>query len=366
MNRGGEAERDSASRSHEPSGHEARWGRDVSFWVLETALDNWRLVLGLPLLAVVAVLLITWVSSSTYTSRTSFTPQAEKEQQANVSGLARQFGVDVPRQGGGASTPAFYAYLLETDQLLRATVESHFEAAGALEDSTATLAGFWAGTDSLSEQEVEIAVDKLRERTRVRIEPEIGLVHLAVTMKNSSLAQTVAARMVDLVNQFNLETRRSQAAEEVEFLKQRVRVAREDLRVAEDSLRAFYEQNRQYQNSPTLQFEADRLERRVSLQQGVYTSLAQSLEDARIQEVRNTPVITVVQPSHVPASPDTGALLIKLFVAGMLGFVVAWSWLAGKTWFLGGLDEDVRDRKRLRRKWEQVKDEWASLSGRGG
>lgn len=348
-------------RPDETPGVDPREGRDLVLWFIGTALENWRIILGLPLVAVAGVLLITWLSPDTYTARTAFTPQSNDARQAEVSGLAQRFGLDLPSQAGAVSMPAFFAYLLKTDRLLRSAVTTRLPVAGASTDSVGTLAGLWSGSDSPSVREIESAIEELRGRSKVRVEPEIGVVHLAVTMRHGSLAREVAARMVELVNAFNLESRRSQADEEVEFLRQRLMAAKEDLRTSEDSLRAFLERNRQYENSPTLRFEADRLRRRVALQQDVYTSLAQALEDAKIQQVRNTPVITVVQPPRAPVSPDSQSVFIKIIVAGMLGLFVVWSWLAGRAWLLGGEREDEVGRQRLGRKWEEARDDYERL-----
>jgi len=91
------------------------------------------------------------------------------------------------------------------------------------------------------------------------------------------------------------DTRQSQAAAERGFTEERMAEAQEELRAAENELQRFLQNNRQFQNSPELVFQHDRLQRRVAMRQQVYTSLVQSYEQARIDEVPNTPVITVVE-----------------------------------------------------------------------
>ena len=63
------------------------------------------------------------------------------------------------------------------------------------------------------------------------------------------------------------------------------------------------------------------------MQQGVVNSLAQSYEQARIAEVRDTPVITVVQAAREPVLPDSRRLVLKgllaLIVGSMFGLVGA-------------------------------------------
>src|SRR5262249_435769 len=60
-------------------------------------------------------------------------------------------------------------------------------------------------------------------------------------------------------------------------------------------------------------------DREVSMRQAVYTTLVQSYEAARIDEVRNTPVITVMEPPDVPAKADPRLALLKSLLAGIVG-----------------------------------------------
>jgi hypothetical protein len=91
-----------------------------------------------------------------------------------------------------------------------------------------------------------------------------------------------------------------------------------------DKLRTFLQHNRQG-NSPELKFEQSRLEREVGPNQQVVTSLAQSYEEVRIREVRNTPVITVIEPPTLATSADprnrTTRAVIGLLLAGVLAVI---------------------------------------------
>jgi len=85
--------------------------------------------------------------------------------------------------------------------------------------------------------------------------------------------------------------------------------------------------NRAIANSPELGFQRDRLQREVSLRQQVYASLMQSREDAKIREVRDTPVLTVLESPRLPvvgeARNSVKKALLGGFAGGMLGVLVA-------------------------------------------
>src|SRR5262249_12779384 len=124
------------------------------------------------------------------------------------------------------------------------------------------------------------------------------------------------------MNTFNMESRQSQAGAERRFVEQRLNELKDSLRAAEDRLQAFLQRNRDYENSPQLSFQQQRLAREVSMQQDMVTGLAQSFEQARIEEVRDTPVITVIDKPEIPVERDRRGLIKKGLLAIVLGGVL--------------------------------------------
>jgi LPS O-antigen subunit length determinant protein (WzzB/FepE family) len=117
--------------------------------------------------------------------------------------------------------------------------------------------------------------------------------------------------------------------EQREFIETRVEDAQAELLGAEDQLQRFLEQNRQFQDSPQLQFEYERLQRQVAIKQQILTSLRRSYEEARIQEVNDTPVLTVIDAANIPkekSSPKRKVIVaVSLLMGGMIGLVVAFT-----------------------------------------
>lgn len=293
-------------------------------------LRHRKLVTVTPLVVAVLVVVGTVLLPPTYTVTVSFTPETEGAQASRFSGLASQFGIDVPAGQAGQS-PQFYAYLLRTRELHRATVVTEYDLSTTARQDSGTgqsrdLVSFLGHEGEPRPVAVAKAVRELRELFSVSANPETGVIELSVSTHSPDLSQQVAERMVDLVSEFNLERRKSQAAAKRDFIEEQLGQARADLRAAEDSLERFLEQNRQYENSPTLRFERQRLQRRVDLRQQVYNSLAQSFQQSKIDEVRNTPVITVVEPPQRPARPDPSGLPLKVVLGLLVGGGVAVFW----------------------------------------
>jgi uncharacterized protein involved in exopolysaccharide biosynthesis len=132
----------------------------------------------------------------------------------------------------------------------------------------------------------------------------------------------LADRLVSGVGRFNVERRKSQAAAERQFVDGLAAEAERDLRTAEDGLQSFLQRNREMGGSPQLVFERDRLQREVALRQQVYTSLLQNREEARIREVRDTPVITVLEDPRLPVVAEPRKTVLKALLGGFGGVLL--------------------------------------------
>jgi hypothetical protein len=57
----------------------------------------------------------------------------------------------------------------------------------------------------------------------------------------------------------------------------------------------------------------------VSLRVQVYGGLAQALEQAKLDEIRDTPLITVIEAAELPVRPDARGLITSTAIAFLAG-----------------------------------------------
>ena len=260
------------------------------------------------------------LSPRTFTSGSVFMPQT-RSAASSLSGLAATLGFTLPSTESG-QTPAFYADLIESRSILGAVVDSQFEYRTAEGPARGTLVEIYRSKGDTPALRRDAAIRRLRDEVEASTVQKTGVVELDVTAEHPVLAQQINQRLIDLVNEFNLRTRQSQAAKEREFTERRLGEVRQELRTTEDRLQNFLQRNRDYTNSPELTFQVERLQREVSMRQEVFTTLAQAYEQAKIEEVRDTPVITVVQTPELPVRPDSRWLVVKALLGLLLGLLL--------------------------------------------
>lgn len=269
--------------------------------VTNSLLKRWKLVVGFPAVATLAAVVLSLMSAPTYTATASFVPEVEGTGTNLSSGvlmLASRFGFSA---SGGANSPAFYTNVLEGRTLRTELLETRLPdpRASTPGDSAVLLDILGVGGDTHLER-LESGQGTLASTVSVSVDGGTSIVTVSVETNNQQLSADVANTLIALLSRFNLERRQSSALQRRRFVQGRVSETQGELHDAEEQLRRFLEQNRNFESSPNLSFQYDRLQRQVAIKQEVFTGLLRSYEEARIQEVNDAPVITVLDRAVTP------------------------------------------------------------------
>jgi uncharacterized protein involved in exopolysaccharide biosynthesis len=294
---------------------------EISLFGVASVLLRRRRVIVLSVLISVLLMLPTVLTTKVeYRASASFLPHGgEQGGLAGAAGLAAQFGFSMPRSGGSERSPQFYQELLKSREILDGLVRDGVRVVTPTQDTTVNLAEHFGIEGGTAAGRGELTRRHLVDVVEVSIGRETGMVSLGVQTDDAALSAAIAWALLDLISAFDLETRQSEASAERLFTEERLRQLQVELATVEDSLGVFLEENRQFGNSSQLTFQHDRLQRKVGMRQEVVTAMAQAYEQARIEEVRNTPVVTVIDEPEVPALPEPRGRGLKLLLGAMLG-----------------------------------------------
>ena len=298
---------------------------ELSMFVLGTTLlrSRWRIARWTILGAVLAALTVV-TKPALFRASASFAPQGNDQSRAGLASLAGQFGLSLPSTGQTLS-PDYYARLLRSRSLLRRIAADTFVVA-ELGGRRVPFVELFEIDDPSPLRREDTAVLQLGQIVSASVVKTTGIVELSAATRWRSVSLAIVDALVAGVNEFNQRSRQVQAASERKFVEGRLAIADADLRSAENRLEAFLRGNRQFSNSPELALQRDRLQREVGQRQQVYTTLAQSYEEVRIREVRDTPVITVIEPPSAPALPEprgrSKVVLLGIMLGGFIGMMI--------------------------------------------
>ena len=234
-----------------------------------------------------------------YRASTSLVPESSNSLTLPVglTALAGQLGL-----GGGAGagplSPDFLVSVLRSRSVLEPVLETRFVPSSQPGTEGRPLIDLMGVEQAPPNKRLALAMRALNAQFNTEINRRTGIISIEVEQPDPRLAADVANALVAELNRFNLERRQSQSRAQRIFAQERLKDAERELRRAEEAHQKFLQANRSYTESPVLFFESNRLQRGVQLKQEVYLTLSKSYEEASIAEVRDTPVLTMIDPGH--------------------------------------------------------------------
>ena len=300
-------------------------------------IARWRLVLGVIAGTLVAAALAVILLPPVYESHASFVTAVSSSSKmagalsggaSGLQGLASQLGVSA--SGDPSESPNFYVKLIESEELRRRLLNSRFQdPRGRSPRDSARLLDILRLKSDDPQRKMEMGIKEMGKAITADFDLKTNLVTLAVDSRWPELAAAVGNRTIGLVDAFNHEQRVSRARSKRLFVQSRLDSAKLQLQDAEERQRFFYEQNRQWRNSPQLVFEEGRVRRNVDVATDLFLTLQRQFESARLDEFNDAAEITVVDPAMAPRKakwPRYGLLLFSsIFIGSVLGVLVAGS-----------------------------------------
>jgi uncharacterized protein involved in exopolysaccharide biosynthesis len=220
-------------------------------------------------------------------------------------------------------SPQFYADLLASRPVLVAALSRAYQVPGANGMVSRTYFDIESISGRDSATRLDNALRYFGRRVSAHADVRTNVVTLDVTARYATLSRDLAQALLSALDSMNISFRQEQSRELREFFATRVTEAQSELDSAEGALRTFLERNRAVQSSPLLQFEQLRLSRTADLKRTVYTTVLQQYEEAKLQEARNVPVLTILA-NPVPPTKKSGPPRRFIAALGLLvGILIA-------------------------------------------
>jgi len=265
-----------------------------------------------------------------------------------IAGLASQFGVNVPMSvSADLSSPSFYPELIRSRTFAEKILDKEFYTKKF--DKDLSLLSILTHGDEPPQVGKDILVTQAVASLQKILEFDQDLSSTFSVLKVTTsepvfakeLAEVVLAELESLNRYFKSQT----VNEKTEFISNRIASVKNDLESYEIRLKDFNERNRQI-SSPALQLELDRFTRDLEIQKGIYLTLKQQLELAKIEEVQETSIVQVLDNPQIALAPSNKNLKRDVLLAGLLG--ISLGILLG--FIRSYLDSnDMDERRKLRR-----------------
>ena len=289
-------------------------------------LDYWRvlwrykwLIGVLCVSSVTAALVAGLLSPNIYESETTILTPKE----IGGSGLLSALGIaGLGQQIGGISLPS----LTPNRDIIISLLKSRTLAKN--------LVGELKLQDYYKAGRVDDAIGSLQGATKVSVSKE-GIIQIGVEDVDPKMAANIANAYVGQLDRMIMQLGAGSAGNQRKFVSEQLAKAEGELRTAEDSLRQFQERNRavllgDMANSmrlpanrvPQVGLDLARLTRNLKAQEGIYISLTQQLEQAKISEAQDMPVVQALDPAIPRLRPVKPKIKLNVGLAGAVSLLV--------------------------------------------
>lgn len=295
--------------------------------ILVTIAEQLKIILLVPFIFVFIVFTYEkYIKEPLYISQAVIIlPDANKGSLGGFAGLASQFGMNIPTGAqADLSSPTLFPEIIKSRTFSEKILEKKFYS--NLYNKELTLLALLTHGDEKPSFNREMLIHQANSALggilkfdQDPLSPTLSF--LTVTATDPSFAKNLADVVLVELESLNRFFKIRAVTEKISFIENRIASVQKELLVSEINLKAFNEQNLQI-SSPSLKLEEDRLMREVEVQKGVYLTLKQQLELAKIEEIQGASVIQILDKPQLPLFPSNIKVFLNTLLAGLLGIVV--------------------------------------------
>ncbi len=167
----------------------------------------------------------------------------------------------------------------------------------------------------------EKAIIKFHNHINVNEDRLTGLIRITSSFEDPNISASVANFIGEEVQDYIQRENSAQSKKEKIFISDRLLVVKQELEFAELKLKNFKERNRGYEESPDLFMTFSRLYREVEAKKEVYLTLQKQLELARIDEVKKSPILHVLDRAIAPLEKSSPRRTLFVIIFSLVGLV---------------------------------------------
>ncbi len=169
----------------------------------------------------------------------------------------------------------------------------------------------------------EKAIKRFNDHVQVSEDRISGLIKISTTFQDPIIASSIANFIGSQVELYIQKENSAQSTKEKIFISDRLSIVKNELEKAELELKKFKERNRGYEDSPELFMIFSQKFREVEAKKEVYLTLQQQLELARIEEVKQSPILHILDHAVPPIKKSFPNRRLFFIISAFVGLIIA-------------------------------------------
>ncbi len=154
----------------------------------------------------------------------------------------------------------------------------------------------------------------------VKFDMQFGFFIIKVTTNESQFSKDFSDTLIVELDKLQRKFKKHSLNEKIEYIAQKIDLAKIELENNEEKLKSFRERNRNVSNSPGLLLTQERLQRDVEIQIGIFLTLKQQYELTKIEEVQKSSFVQILDYPSLPIKENNPKKSSTNILGGFIGF----------------------------------------------
>ena len=312
--------------------------------IILTFAKNFKIIIFIPsVLCTLQIINVQFLSDPVFISQAKILSSSNSGV-SQAAGIAAQFGISIPQISDEQEW--VYPEIVKSRKISKLMLKRRFDTDEfgpqklLLQILTYGDTQPEFGVDTL----IKFGVEKMQ--SMIDIKKNGNFYDLSIKAGEPVFARDLAIALIEELDAHQKKYNKSKTSEARLFIEERIDETRKELELAEEKLKNFRDRNRRIENSPSLQLEETRLVREASVLTGVYTTLKQQLETTKIEEVKESNYVIVLDPPEAPLDRSYPRKKMMVIATGLIGVFLG----AAFALIIGYLEDiSLHDKKIIRK-----------------
>ena len=236
-----------------------------------------------------------------------------------AKGLAAQFGINIPT--GQSEQKWVYPEIIKSRTLAKSMLKRKFDTNEfGPQKNLLQILTYGNNNPELGLHILKTkAVDGFLSMIDISEDKTTSILTLNISASEPQLAAEINGALIEELDAHQRKYNKAKTSDTKRFIEERILNTERELMAAEENLKVFMDRNRRIENSPALQLEQQRLGREVTVLTGVFTTLKQQLETTKIEEVKESDYVVILDPPAVPLQRSKPKRALMVIMTGFFG-----------------------------------------------
>ena len=297
----------------------------IAFFIFfkKILFNNYKYIFSFTSLIVfLTIIYVSYFSPIIYKTTMTILPIKSEKNGGNIGGIASQFGISLNQSSNNLSSVQLIPDLIRSKSLLKGLLNRDIYFSTLNEKKT--LMEHYFGINDSSQFNLDLytlkGIQRIKQSISIVNRKANDLIDITVSFSDPKGAVDICYGIFEELDKIQKQINLSRTKEKISYISERLSTVRGDLKITEEALKDFRDNNRNIANSPSLTLAENRLIREVASISAIYNTLKSQFEINRVEELGSTKLIQIIDSPSLPIYRSSPRKKRSVVFALIIGF----------------------------------------------